>query len=67
MHRGRVPSWRADAARTEGAFPCSLEGRILVIKGLEAIVFRCSPRAQACLSKNAEIIDLPNDVQLTEG
>lgn len=56
-------------ARTEEAFPCPLEGKVLVIKGLEATVFRGSPRAQACLSKGAEIIVLPDDgstVQLSE-
>ena len=56
-------------ARAESSFPRPLEGKVLLIKGLEATVFRGSPRAQACLSKGAEIIVLSDDgstVQLTE-
>ena len=48
-------------ARAEGAFPRPLEGKVLLIKGLEATVFGGSPRAQACLSKGAEIIVLSDD------
>ena len=56
-------------ARTEGAFPRPLEGKVLLIKDLEATVFRGSPRAQACLSKGTEIIVLSDDgstVRLSE-
>ena len=56
-------------AHTEGAFPRPLEGKILVIQGLEATVFRGSPRAQACLSKGAEFTVLDDSgvpVQLAE-